>query len=68
MSIGQSLGASIRDVFMLIHTLQNNLHFLIIMKKLCLWLFNLSRYAKQSEARKLYDKKCWKIDGMKWNL
>ena len=32
-----------------------NLHFLIIMKKLCLWLFDLRRYAKQSEARKFYD-------------
>ena len=29
--------------------------FLIFMKKLCLWLFNLSRYAKWREARQFYD-------------
>ena len=32
-----------------------NLHFLIFMKKLCIWLFDLRRNAKQHEARKFYD-------------
>ena len=27
----------------------------MFMKKLCLWKFDLRKYAKQSEARKFYD-------------
>ena len=35
---------------------QNELFYvLIFMKKLCVWLFDLRRYAKQSETRKFYD-------------
>ena len=32
-----------------------HLYFLIFMKKLCLWLFDSRRYAKQIEAGKCYD-------------
>ena len=43
------------EIFLNYDTLCKKFSFLIFMKKLCLWLFNLSRHAKQSKARKFYD-------------